>query len=117
MIYEGVLTRSMASHTLLGVLGTDLVSYVGGTASFDTKNVGIGKTVTATGLSLWGDDAGNYTVNSTTTTTADITTRTLTVTATGTDKIYDGLTIGAVALSDNRVTDDVFSASYGNAAF
>ena len=87
--YDGNDAATITSRTLTGVIGGDTVSYVGGTATFADKNAGVGKTVTATGLSLAGTDAGNYTVNSTATTTADITTRPLTVTADpGQTKVY-----------------------------
>ncbi len=36
------------------------MSLTGGAASFGTKNVGAGKTVTLTGAVLAGADAGNY---------------------------------------------------------
>ena len=54
--------------------GLDAVSLSGGTATFDTKNIGTGKTVTAAGLALTGADAGNYVLAKahTATTTADI---------------------------------------------
>jgi hypothetical protein len=71
--YDGTTAATITSRTLAGVLGTDVVSYTGGTATFDTRNVGTGKTVTGTGLGLTGASAGNYTVNSTATTTANIT--------------------------------------------
>jgi hypothetical protein len=54
------------------VLSADLVSYTGGTATFDTPAAGSGKAVTGTGLALSGGDAGNYTVNSVALTTASI---------------------------------------------
>ena len=58
------------------MLGSDDVSLSGGTASFANKTVGTAKTVTVSGLSLSGIDAGNYQLASTTaTTTANITTR------------------------------------------
>jgi hypothetical protein len=88
--YDGNNTATITSRTLTGVIGGDTLSYVGGTATFSDKNAAVGKTVTGTGLSLAGTDAGNYTVNSTTTTTADITTRPLTVTADpGQTKVYE----------------------------
>ena len=60
------------------MLGTDAVSLTGGTAAFDTKNIGTAKTVTATGFLLSGADAGNYTLsNPTETTTANITPQTV----------------------------------------
>ena len=55
------------------MLGGDVVSCTG-TAAFATATVGTGKTVTVSGLTLTGADAGNYTLASTTaTTTAAIT--------------------------------------------
>src|SRR5206468_4228212 len=50
-------------------------------------------------------------------TTADITARTLVVSATGVNKVYDGATNATVTLSDNRVAGDSLSTSYGNASF
>jgi gliding motility-associated-like protein len=46
-----------------------------------------------------------------------ITPRTLTVTATGNNKTYDGNTTATVALSDNRVAGDLFTESYAGASF
>src|SRR5207247_1557302 len=50
-------------------------------------------------------------------TTANITARSLTVTATGVNRIYDGTTNATVTLSDNRVAGDVLSTSYISASF
>src|SRR5436189_71109 len=63
---------------------------VTGTATFNNKNVGAGKPVSATGIGITGTDAGNYALaGSTASTSADITARTLNVTATATNKVYD----------------------------
>src|SRR5262245_32185771 len=59
-------------------------------ASFADKNVGTGKTVSVSGISLSGADAANYTFNTTASTTADITARALTVSAIGVNKVHDG---------------------------
>src|SRR5207245_1192012 len=61
--------------------------------------------------------AGNYTFNTTASTTADITARPLTVSAAGANKLYDGTTTATVTLSDNRVAGDVFTDSYTAASF
>jgi ribosomal protein L27 len=71
--YDGNNSATVAAYSLSGVIGSEVVAYSGGTATFDNKNVGMGKTVTLTGASLTGADAGNYTVNSTATSTANIT--------------------------------------------
>src|SRR5262249_20612435 len=56
-------------------------------------NVGNGKTVTATNISLGGSAAGNYTLSSTSAnTTANITTKAITATLNANDKVYDGNT-------------------------
>jgi hypothetical protein len=78
-VYDGTTAATIVNRTLAGVVSGDDVNYVGGTATFGDKNVGSGKTVSATGLNLSGGDAVTTTVNSTATTTADITPRTLTV--------------------------------------
>jgi hypothetical protein len=117
-VYDATVSASIATRTLTGVLGADAVSLSGGTATFGGKTAGTGKTVTATGLGLTGGDAGNYTLASTTATaTADITVRTLTVSASGVNKTYDGTTTASVTLSDDRAGSDVLTASYGAAAF
>ncbi len=111
--YDGTATASV----LLWydpVDGDDLgLSYT--TASFSDKNVGVGKTVTVSGISLTGADAGNYTCDTTTTTSANITSRTLTVDATAGGKEYDGTTTAAVTLDDDRLSGDVFSFTYAAA--
>src|SRR5206468_2201679 len=68
-VYDGTTAATISTRTLTGQVAGDVVSYVGGTATFSTKDVGGAKTVTATGLSLSGADAGNYTVNTTATKT------------------------------------------------
>ena len=42
---------------------------------------------------------------------------TLTVSATGVDKVYDGTTNATVTLSDNRISGDVFTDNYTTAGF
>src|SRR5262249_1699370 len=87
-------------------------------ASFSDKSAGTAKAVSVSGISMSGADSGNYTLtNSTATTTADITPRALTVTATGLDKVYNGNTIAFAVLSDNRISGDNLSTLFTNANF
>ncbi len=87
-------------------------------ASFGDKDVGHAKLVSVSGLSLAGQDAGNYELNATVgSTTASITPRTLHVSATGIGKVYDGGTAASVTLGDDRVGGDLLSVSKGGAAF
>jgi hypothetical protein len=87
------------------------------TASFADKNVGTGKTVSVSGISVAGAAALNYTVNPTATSTADILVRTLTVTAVGVNKVYDGTTTATVTLMDDRIDGDDLTVSYTTASF
>ena len=106
-------TVTLSDDRVAGDVFTD--SYA--TATFANKNVGTGKTVSVSGMSISGTDAGNYTFNTTASTTADITARALTVTATGVNKRYDGNTTATVTLADNRLSGDVFTDSYTSATF
>jgi hypothetical protein len=116
--YDTITAATIASRTLSGVTNSDVVNLTGGTATFAGKNVGNGKTVMVTGLSLTGANAGNYVLASTSATnTANITKATLTVSATGVNKIYDGTTNTTVTLSDNRLAGDVLTTSYTSASF
>ncbi len=113
-VYDGQTSAETDNRTITsGVIGTEDVTLVGGTATFGDKNVGVGKTVTGTGFTLGGTDAGNYVLSTTPiTTTADITPATLTFTAAGVDKVFDGTTTATVTFSDDRVSGDVFTYVY-----
>ena len=56
-------------------------------------------------------------ISTTATTTANITPRSLTVTATGVNKVYDGTAAGTVTLTDNRVAGDSFTDADTAATF
>jgi hypothetical protein len=94
-VYDGTVGATIVDRLLSGIVGSEDVSYVGGAAQFDDRNAGSGKGVTATGLSLSGADQGNYTVNSTATTSADISPRPIGVTAVTDSRIYNGTTASA----------------------
>src|SRR6185436_3684754 len=82
------------------------------------RNVHSGKTVSVIGISLGGGDAANYTlVNTTATTTADITPFDLTVSAAGINKVYDGTTTATVNLSTDKLAGDAVTPNYTHAAF
>lgn len=99
-VYDGTTTASIASLGLSGVINSDNVTLSAFVVAFGDKNVGNGKTVIASGLSLGGTNAGNYVLASTyATNTANISAATLTVTASNTNRSY-----GAV--------NPTFAASY-----
>ena len=77
---------------MVGVVSGDVVAINAQTGSFDDKNIGTGKPVTAA-LTINGADAANYSLTQPTGLSADITTKELTVSnAIASDKIYDGNT-------------------------
>ena len=60
-VYDGNTTANATGTAVInGKVGSDNVTVTAGTASFDNENVGTDKTVTFTGYSLSGADAGNY---------------------------------------------------------
>ena len=111
-------TLNINGAALVGVMSGDPVTLsTGGVkGTFANKNVGNGKTVTVSGLTISGANSGNYTLTQPVT-MANITARTLTVTAKGVNKVYDGTTKATVTLSNNRVSGDVLSVSYAAASF
>ena len=118
--YDGTTTATVtANGTLTGLINGDVVTLTGTpSGTFADKNVGTGKTVTVTGLTLYSADADalNYSLVSVTG-TANITTRPITVTAATNTKTYDGgtsatalptITSGTLAAGDTAG----FSESY-----
>ena len=75
-IYNGTTLATISSYGLAGFVGSETVTASSTSASFDTKEVGINKTVTISGISLAngtnGGLATNYSVASSDTSTATI---------------------------------------------
>jgi len=115
-VYDTTTTATI-SCSPAGVVTGDVVNCTATAANFSDKNVGTGKTVTATGVSLSGTDAGNYSASMTSTTTASITAAPLTVTAAGISKVYDGTNVATVTLSDNRLGSDVVTDGAASSTF
>jgi hypothetical protein len=91
-------------------------------ALFADKNVGAGKAVSVTGVTLGGTDAGNYSLVSTTgNTTADITAKVLTITGFQVaDKTYDGNTNSTViqwGQANTGVGNETLLLNHGMALF
>ncbi|SMC41892.1 beta strand repeat-containing protein, partial [Sporomusa malonica] len=110
-VYDGT-TAAAVSGTLDGVISSDTVTLSSGT--FDTKNVGTGKTVTVASGNLSGADAGNYTLT-TANTTADVTAKTITVSGlTADSRVYDGTTAAAVSGTlDGVISGDTVTLTSG----
>jgi len=86
--------------------------------TFANKDAGNGKAVNVSGISLSGVDAANYALLSTTAaTTANISQRTLNVSATASNKVYDGSINASATLGDDRVAGDVLTVNQAGATF
>ncbi|NTV10610.1 MAG: hypothetical protein HGA47_07525, partial [Zoogloea sp.] len=98
-------------------IGSDVVSVAGTpSGSFGNANAGIGKTVTVSGLTLAGADAGNYSLTPFST-TANITARSIAVTADDKSKTYGDtdptltFQVGGAGLVGSDTAASVFSGS------
>lgn len=96
------------------IVGDDLS--ISAIASFDDKNAGVGKVVTLNDIVITGADAQNYDVLAPASVTADIDKATLTISASGVDKTYNGSTDADVTLTDDRIAGDDLTFDY-SAAF
>jgi hypothetical protein len=118
-VYDGTTSATLVTGTLgfVGEFAGDSLTASATHAVFNDKNAGNGKTVTIGGVVLAGPDAGNYVLatSGVTISSADITPRPLTVSATGEDKIYDTTTAATVTLADNRIAGDSLTVSSSNA--
>jgi len=92
----------------------DIASFV---QNFDTKNAGVGKILSPTGIVNDGNSGANYNIAVVSVNNGGITPRALAVTATGVNKLFDGTTAATVVLSDNRISGDSLAESYAVAAF
>ena len=102
-VYDGqtvaTIDVSGINETGIGLLAGDTSTVtISATGVFSDKNVGTGKMVTLTG-SVSGADAANYSFTHQANTTADITTKALTATASAANKVYDGNNTALTTLS------------------
>ncbi|MBA1205353.1 filamentous hemagglutinin N-terminal domain-containing protein, partial [Pseudomonas capeferrum] len=107
--YDGGRNATVSDIELQGLIAADenKVTGAAGSALFDDKNAGVGKTVSLSDLALTGEEAGNYRLlDSTANTTASIERKVITGIADVADKVYDGGTaaelsnIGLVGVVD-----------------
>ncbi|MFA6014206.1 MAG: MBG domain-containing protein, partial [Gallionellaceae bacterium] len=105
--YDGTSSATANTDMALysGLVSGDAIS-ISSTASFADKNVAHNKTVLLSN-SYAGAALTNYSITDQTNTTANITPRTLTISATAENKVYDGLTHAVAQLTDDRLANDV----------
>ena len=122
--YNGNTEASLgvSGATISDLISGDNVTLSSATGQFDDANVGTGKTVAISGLTLSGESANNYTIASSSqaTTIADITPRPLAITGiTASNKTYDGSTTATVdgtgANLDGLIPGDDLTLTYTGA--
>ena len=91
-VYDGNTTAS-ATFNIIGLAAEEPVTVISADVSFSDKNVGIGKAVTAGNFKL--SDANYSAINTTATSTGNITAKAVTVTLSAGDKVYDGAAAAA----------------------
>jgi hypothetical protein len=97
-VYDATTVAPLGGSAAVSPFSGDEVT-LGGTAAgaFSDKNVGIDKAVTVTGVTIAGNDAGNYNLLPLTNLKAAITPATLQISASSDSKIYDGSTQSSLA--------------------
>jgi len=115
--YDGNTDATISGTAALsGVESGDVVTLdeSGAVASFDNKNIGTNKTITVEDYEINGTDKDNYSLTQPSGLTADITTKTLTITGvTVSNKVYDGNTDATID-NTNAVLSGVESGDVVN---
>ena len=117
-VYDGTTAATLdtsAGRLTSGVQGADDVSLVASAASgsFASKNVGVAKAVTVSGLALGGADAGNYTIGDAAA-FADITAKALTASGiVAANKVYDGTRVASLDTTGAVLAGVVLGDSVG----
>src|SRR5205807_1968617 len=110
---------ALSAPIVSGAIGTDAVSLISGIGAFSDKNAGTSKSVTVSGASLAGADAGNYSLGAVTANNADITPKPVTGSYTAGNKVYDGNAMAGLStpLVSRAVVGDAVSLAGGIGAF
>ncbi|MEM5316914.1 YDG domain-containing protein [Paraburkholderia sp. JHI869] len=118
-IYDATTAATLSGAALSGVLGSDSVALGNDTTgTFADKNVGSGKSVTASTMTISGTDAGNYVLTQPTGLTGTITARPIVVDATAQNKTYDGSPAATATVATNGVlAGDTVNFGFAGANF
>ena len=117
-IYDGT-NDAQVSGFSTDVIQGDKINFSHTLASFSDKNADNQKTINVVGISLTGDDAGNYTLNNTTAnTTGSIERKTISTTLLAKNKVYDGILTASVSIqAQNTVQGDIVLVNHESATF
>jgi trimeric autotransporter adhesin len=111
-VYDQTTAATATIGGFIGLVGSETVTATG-TSTFNNKNVGTGKTVTVNSVVLAngtnGGVASNYSLANGFTTTANITAKSLSVTAAANNKAYDGTATATYVLSSDQYLTDLLT--------
>ncbi|PSJ40959.1 YDG domain-containing protein [Allosphingosinicella deserti] len=118
-IYDGTRSATGRVSRFDGLVTGDDVVLGGGEFAFSDKNAGVGKTVSISGLTFGGADAGNYSFATPATAAADILRKDVAVSVAADTKTYDGGTSasGRITAIDGIIAGDALSFTSGDFAF
>ena len=118
-VYDGTTNAKGTFSDLQGIIGNDQVTVSSGNFQFEDKNVGTDKNVTVNGITLSGNDCGNYFIKDTASAAANITARELALIASADNKSYDGTTNagGAVTVLDRIIGEDDVAFNFSKLRF
>jgi YDG domain/MBG domain (YGX type)/Fibronectin type III domain len=114
-VYDGTTSASVTGATLSGIVNSDNVTLVLGTATFATKDMGTAKAVTVTGSTLSGTKAGNYSLTEIAGLAANITAKPMLVTAAAKSKVYGAVDPALTHTDTGLVNGDVVSGALSRA--
>jgi phosphotransferase system IIA component len=112
-VYNASDVAVLGGTATVSPLSNDVVT-VGGTAAgaFADKNVGNGKAITITGVTISGTDAGNYNLVQQTGLTADVTAKSITITGTtASNKVYDADRTATLVTTSSVITNGAASSN------
>ncbi|WP_028855995.1 YDG domain-containing protein [Psychrilyobacter atlanticus] len=117
--YDGSSSANVSFNSWDNLVENDVLNTSSITASFNDKNAGIDKVVTIDNISLTGDDADNYNLVTSNSSSADINKRDINASFVATNKTYDGSSSANVSFNswDNLVENDDLNASSITASF
>ncbi len=110
--YDGSTDAALSGGALDGIIVGDNVEFTAGSGQFASRNAGAWS-ITVSGYTLGGDDAGNYTLVQPTVADATITPRTLNTGVTANGKTYDGTRDAALSFTtSDMVSGDTLAFDY-----
>ncbi len=118
-VYDATTNATLSGAALSGVLGGDSVALGNDTTgTFADKNVGTGKAVAPSTMTISGTDASNYVLTQPTGLTGDITARPIVVGASAQNKTYDGSTAATATVATTGVlAGDTVNFGFAGANF